>query len=48
VWLKLLIGKKKIFLKMQNKTIIIALLFCVLGAAIIFGMELVSKKMKKA
>ena len=28
--------------------IIIALLFCVLGAAIIFGMEMVSKKMKKA
>jgi len=28
--------------------IIIALLFCVLGAAIIFGMEIVSKKMKKA
>ena len=31
-----------------NPHIIIALLFCVLGAAIIFGMELVSKKMKKA
>jgi putative membrane protein len=31
-----------------NPHIIIALLFCVLGAAIIFGMELVSKKMKKS
>ena len=31
-----------------NPHIIIALLFCVLGAAIIFGMEFVSKKMKKS